>query len=498
MARAINTPAASADRTPRHYTHIRYKFNGPGWYDDRCTHLWVIDARTGKDQQITSGDGWNDTDPQWSPDSARIAFVSDRTGKEHEGGHNKDVFVIAAAGGALAKISDHEFEDDQPRWSPDGKKIAFAGKVKRDQDAKIYIADSDGGKPAKMIAPELDLIPGNLNWIAPGEIRFDTGYKGQSHMFKVDVATGRLTQVTTGDRSVHGFDVNQKAGVMEYLSNEFEHMDDIRVAALDGSGERKITDVNSRLWEELDLAHVERLSYKSSDGWQVDGFLAKPVNFDPSRKYPMILMIHGGPGGQYGITWFQEAQIYASKGWAVFFCNPRGSTGYGQKFELGIKNNYGGMDYQDVMSGVDAAIKQNPWVDTARLAVTGGSYGGYLTNWIVSHTDRFRVAAADRSVSNFLSLEGTRDGAYGHDEYFGGVLFDSRERFWDASPLKYVKNVKTPILLIEAEIVFFPRENHGLTATGEPRHLVDALKWHTWWFDRYLEGINDAKAPDMP
>jgi acylaminoacyl-peptidase len=300
-------------------------------------------------------------------------------------------------------------------------------------------------------------------------------------------------------------------------------MDDIRVAALDGAGERKITDVNSRLWEELDLAHIERLPYKSNDGWQIDGFLVKPINFDPSKKYPMILSIHGGPTGQYGTDWFHEAQVYASKGWAVFFCNPRGSTGYGQKFERGIKNNWGGMDYQDVMAGVDAAVKQNPWIDTARLGVTGGSYGGFMTNWIVGHTDRFRAAVTLRSLSNFISDDGTRDGAYGHEEDFTGMVFDAYDQYWNASPLKYVKNVKTPILILhsdndyrvpieqgeqwfralkyygkEAEIVFFPRENHNLTRTGEPRHLVDSLKWQTYWFDRYLEGKADAKPPDIP
>lgn len=508
----------------RHYTNIRYKFNDTGWYDDRRTHLWVVDSRTGKDQQLTSGDDWNDTDPQWSPDGARIAFVSDRTGKEYEGGHNKDVFVIPAAGGPLAKISDHELEDDQPRWSPDGKQIAFAGKVKLDLFPKIYIADAAGGKPSKLVAPELDLIPGNLRWIAPGEIRFDTGYRGQFQMFRVDVATGKISQITSGDRSVHGFDVNQKVGLMAYLANDFEHMDDIRVATLDGGEERQITSVNSQLWEELDLAHIERLPYKSTDGWQIDGFLVKPINFDPSKKYPLILTIHGGPTGQYGTDWFHEAQVYASKGWAVFFCNPRGSTGYGQKFESGLGEKWGVLDYQDVMAGVDAALKQNPWIDTVRLGLTGGSYGGYLTNWIVTQTNRFKAAVTLRSISNMLTLEATGDvPTLLREQYFDGTVYDARDKYWNASSLKYVKNVKTPIVILhsdndyrvpieqgeqwfralkyygkEAEIVFFPRENHNLTRTGEPRHLVDSMRWQTYWFDRYLEGKADAKAPDTP
>jgi len=235
----------------------------------------------------------------------------------------------------------------------------------------------------------------------------------------------------------------------------------------------------------------------------------------------MVLVIHGGPEGWFGVDWYHEFQVYAAKGWAVFFCNPRGSTGYGEKFERGIINNWGGMDYQDVMSGVDAALKQYPWIDTSLLGVTGGSYGGYLTNWIVSHTNRFKAAVTLRAISNFVSVDGTRDGAYGHDMYFRGFLFDDLDQYWNASPLKYARNVRTPTLILHSdmdfrvpieqdeqwfralqhfgvpsELILFPRENHNLTRTGEPKHLVESLNWQIYWFDRYLDGNTNAKAPD--
>ena len=266
---------------------------------------------------------------------------------------------------------------------------------------------------------------------------------------------------------------------------------------------------------------MERLPYKSTDGWDIDGFLVKPVGWQPGKKYPMVLSIHGGPAGQYGVDWYHEFQVYAAKGWAVFFCNPRGSTGYGQKFERGIVNNWGGMDYQDIMAGVDAALKQNPWIDADRLGVTGGSYGGFMTNWIVGHTTRFKAAVTLRSVSNFISDDGTRDGAYGHEDDFKGFLFDDFDQYWNASPLKYARNVKTPTLVlhsdndyrvpleqgeqwfralkhygVNAELVIFPRENHNLTRTGEPKHLVESLNWQCYWFDRFLNGNADAKPPD--
>jgi len=517
-----NAAGAARKSDVRHYTHISYKFNDTGWYDDKRSHLWVLDAATGEGKQVTSGDDWNDTDPEWSPDSTRIAFVSDRTGQEFEDGHNKDVWVISAEGGPPVKISDHKFDDTQPRWSPDGKQIAFAGQTERRQFPKLYLASSAGGEQSRMVAEDLDLIPTELRWgPGPRELRFASGVKGQMHIFRVDLDTRQVAPVTSGERAVRACDFNGKARVIAYLANDFGHLDDLYAAALDGSGERQLTHLNSALWPKLDLAHVERLPYKSTDGWDIDGFLVKPVGWRAGRKYPMVLSIHGGPAGQYGVDWYHEFQVYAARGWAVFFCNPRGSTGYGQKFERGIVNNWGGMDYQDIMSGVDEALRRNPWIDADRLGVTGGSYGGFMTNWIVGHTTRFKAAVTLRGISNFISDDGTRDGAYGHQDDFKGFLFDDFEQYWQASPLKYARNVKTPILIlhsdndyrvpieqgeqwfralkhygVNAEIVLFPRENHNLTRTGEPRHLVESLDWQCYWFERFLDGNTGARPPD--
>lgn len=506
----------------RHYAHISYKFNDSGWFDDKRSHLWIVDAATGRDHQLTSGDDWNDTDPQWSPDSTRIAFVSDRTGKEYDGGHDKNVWTISAEGGPLTKISDHEYEDESPRWSPDGRQIAFLGKTQRRQFPKLYVSPAGGGSASTLFAQDLDLIPTGLTW-GPGtnQLRFEAGTKGQAHVFEVALDKRGQKQVTSGERAVRSLDMNEKAGSMAYVANDFQHLDDLFVANLDGSGQRQLTHLNAKLWSEVQLASVQRIPYTSTDGTLMDGFLVKPIGWQPGRKYPLILSIHGGPAGQYGVDWYHEFQVYAAKGLGVFFCNPRGSTGYGEKFERGIRNNWGVMDYQDVMAGMDAAIKQNAWIDTDRLGVTGGSYGGYLTNWIVGHTNRFKAAVTLRSVSNFISDDGTRDGAYGHEEDFKGFLFDEFDQYWEASPLKYAKNVKTPTLVLHSEndyrvpleqgeqwfralqhygvvseLVIFPRENHNLTRTGEPKHLVESLNWQCYWFEKFLEGKKDAKPPD--
>src|SRR5438034_501080 len=323
----------SRDRSDvRHYKNSSYKFNDTGWFDDRRTHLWVVDVKTGSARQITDGNDWNDSDPQWSPDGTRIAFVSNRTGKEYDENRNTDIWVINVDDSErLTKISDHDEADNQPRWSPDGKWIAFTGEVHERDHPKIWLAPSAGGAPSVLAANGLDLIPGGLEWSDAGKsIYFETGVKGENHLFRVDLATKSIAQITSGPRAVRGVDFNFAGGKMVYLTNDFKHLDDLYVADLNGKNERKLTNLNDALWKQFQLADVERVSYKSADDWDIDGFFVKPIGWRAGRKYPLILSVHGGPAGQYGVDWYHEFQVYAAKGYAVLFTNPRGSTGYGQ------------------------------------------------------------------------------------------------------------------------------------------------------------------------
>ncbi|HYM22776.1 MAG TPA: S9 family peptidase, partial [Vicinamibacterales bacterium] len=291
-------------------------------------------------------------------------------------------------------------------------------------------------------------------------------------------------------------------------------------SALDGSGERRLTHVSDDLLAGLQLAPIERLPFRAADGLEIDGFLMKPAGWQEGRKYPMVLSIHGGPANMYGVNWYHEFQVYASRGWAVFFTNPRGSIGYGAAFQRAVKLEWGGKAYTDIMTGVDEALKRYPWVDRDRLGVTGGSYGGFMTNWIVTQTNIFKAAVTLRSIANFISDDGTRDGAYGHERDFGGDIFHNYDEYWKYSPLHYVSKVKTPTLVLHSdndyrvpleqgeqwfralqhygvtsELVIFPRENHNLTRTGEPKHLVESLKWQCYWFERFLDGNENAKRP---
>lgn len=503
----------------RHYTNSIYKFNDTGWFDDKRSHLFTVDAKSGIAAQLTSGQDWDDLDPQWSPDASMIAFVSNRTGKQFEGSHDTDVFTIGANRGLLMKISDHTEADSSPRFSPDGKTIAFLGSSKPGQHPKIYLAPATGGAPSRLAVDALDLIPTSLQWASASTLYFETGIRGANHVYLADLESRTAKPLIAGERSVRS--LSARGSQFAYLVNNFKTLDDVYVSSVDGKGERRLTVHNSALFKGFDLAGVERFQYKSTDGTPVEGFIVKPLDWQAGKKYPVILSIHGGPAGMYGVDWFHEFQVYAARGYGVVFTNPRGSTGYGEEFARGIRNNWGKMDYTDVMTGLDVAIKDNPWIDVDHLGVTGGSYGGFMTNWIVGHTNRFKAAVTLRSIANFVSDEGTRDGAYGHEEDFKGILFDEFDQYWEASPLKYARNVKTPTLILHqdndyrvpleqgeqwfralkhygvtTELVMFPRENHNMTRAGEPKHLVESLNWQLYWFSKYIDKFHGAKPPD--
>ena len=239
---------------------------------------------------------------------------------------------------------------------------------------KYWLAASEGGASSTLAVKGLDLIPSQIEWAEGGRaIYFEAGVKGESHLFRVPLSTKELKVITSGPRAVRNVNINDQAMKMVYTSNDFMHMDDLYVADLSGKSERKLTNLNEALWKQLGLQAVERITYKGADGWDVEGFFVKPLGWQESRKYPMILSIHGGPAGMYGVDWFHEFQVYAARGWAVFFTNPRGSTGYGEKFERGIEGEWGGKDYVDVMKGVEAILAKHSWIDRDRLGVTGGA-----------------------------------------------------------------------------------------------------------------------------
>lgn len=496
---------AGAPSDLRRYTHSFYKFDGAGYSDHKRAHIFIVDSSSGAAQPITSGDERDDDAPAWSPDGTRLAFSAQRTDVEGEG--SQDIWTVPAAGGSMTKVSDVVFRIAGPRWSPDGTKIAYVGS--EDQHTpRIRVAAATGGA-STVLASEFT-FPADLGWASDGRSVFANAVvKGEQHVFRIGLASQKVTAVTSGSRMVSRPQINAAAGRIAFLVSQATQPGDVYVADLAGQNERRISQLNGDWLAKLQLAGVERITYKGADGWDIDGFFMKPIGWQTGKSYPMILSIHGGPNGMYGVGWSSDFQAMASHGYAVLFTNPRGSSGYGATFQRAVANQWGGKAYQDIMNGVDAALAKYPWIDRQRLAVTGQSYGGFMTDWIVGHTTRFGAAIALSGISDFISVDGTRDGFYGHAADFGGDFFDRFDELAATSPIKYASKVKTPTLILHgeadmrvpvlqgeeffralrhfgvpSELVIFPREPHSLRR--EPRHQVQVIELTLEWCDRFL------------
>ncbi|MDM5335024.1 S9 family peptidase [Ureibacillus composti] len=274
---------------------------------------------------------------------------------------------------------------------------------------------------------------------------------------------------------------------------------------------KKLTHFHDDFHNEVELATPTPISYKSVDGLDVHGWMMKPIRLEEGKKYPLIVEIHGGPHTMYSNTFFHELQLLAALGYGVLYVNPRGSHGYSQSFVNAVRGDYGGGDYEDIISGLDFAIQENSWIDERRLGVTGSSYGGFMTNWIVGHTNRFKAAVTQRSISNWISFFGVSDIGYYFTDWQLGTDMMNPEKLWDHSPLKYAKNIETPLLILHSEkdfrcpieqaeqlfmtlktmkketsFVRFPENNHNLSRTGTPNLRIERLRQIVSWFEKYL------------
>jgi dipeptidyl aminopeptidase/acylaminoacyl peptidase len=521
--RDVSGPGERSDT--RHYVHPTFTVDGRGFLDDRREHIWVVTIATGVSQEITNGDDWDDTDPRWSPDSTQIAFYSDRGGRYWEDISNSaaDVWAVSVGGGNAVLIAKHATKAGGPLWSSDGKAIAYLEAEREDGPRKIVLAPISPTTKTKELASDLDVSARDLMWANNGhDLYFLANERGEAHLFCLDVASARLSRITSGARFVRQADVNPATGLV-YTAGDDRHPPDLYSLRLDGSGETQLGHSNDIFLRTLTLPPVERFSYKVDDGLQVDAFLIKPASFDTTKKYPLILYVHGGPESMFGMDWMMLPQVLAARGWWVLYINPRGSSGYGSKFVEAVVKEWGGKVYTDLMAGVDAALARNPSIDAERLGVMGCSFGGYMTNWIVSHTGRFKAAVPMCSISNYVSDEGTRDDYYGHAYDFGGDLYQNFDLYWKYSPIRYAMNVKTPTLILHgeqdyrvpleqaeqwlralhhfhvtSELVVFPREAHSGLLIGEPKHVVETMQWQIYWFERYLNNNAAARAPDAP
>jgi dipeptidyl aminopeptidase/acylaminoacyl peptidase len=446
----------------RMYDWMNARFDSRGYLGDPrdpaatpATELWIVAREGGTPRRLTTL-GVDVTAAAWRPDSGALAFVADSHQRDEYSYERADLWSVDLAG-QTRRLTDDGFEYDSPAWSPDGRSLVFrrrqglsqviAARQNHGAAVDLYRMPAEGGAMTNLTA-DWDLIPDAPSW-AGSQIYFAAAVGGDTHLFRVSARGGRVERITQGERTLGGFSFSEKFDGMAYTAADAAHPAQAYTAAIDGSAERKLSALNPWL-PEVQLGKTQRVRFPSKDGSPIEGWVLLPPTSSPS--YPLVLSIHGGPHGAYGSAFDFEFQWLAANGFAVIYTNPRGSTGYGEKFLWGTWGGWGKLDYQDVMAGVDYALAHFP-IDPKRLAVTGYSYGGFLTNWTITQTDRFRAAVSGAGVANWLSDYGTADIPRTKESEFYGSPWqpDAAERMWALSPIAHAANARTPTLFLDGE-----------------------------------------------
>jgi dipeptidyl aminopeptidase/acylaminoacyl peptidase len=527
-----------------HETDVRvitkavYRSNGTGYLDfSHPNHLWTVAApRNPEDKvtptQLTSGD-FAEGDFNWAKDGSMIYFTSRHVVEQYYELPQTELYSIPVSGGAPNKITTVDLGIGGMAMSPDGKKFAFAASmnqpVKSYSQPDLWVMDIAPNAQPKNLTTAFDYdvssgvggdnAPprggggGGVAWSADGKYIITVYAKeGNANLGAFDATTGKLTDLTTGNQSVSGFRSTPDGSKNVISISTPTKVGDLYLLE-HGGALRQLTRLNDALFSKLNLTEPEEIWYTSFDGKKIQTWVQKPPNFDPSKKYPLILNIHGGPHSAYGWVFDHEFQWMAAKGYVVIYPNPRGSTSYGQEFGNIIQYNYPGDDYKDLMAGVDEVIKRG-YIDTTKLGVTGGSGGGVLTDWTVTKTDRFAAAVSQRDISDWSAWWYTADFSQFQPTWFKGAPFED-PGFKERSAITYVDKIKTPMMFILGEadyrtpppaggeelfralkyrkiptvMVRFPGESHELSRSGAPWHRIERLQHIVGWFDHYLMGM---------
>jgi len=514
---AMPAPPRGAKWTeaPRVVTKVRYRADRQGFLENGLRQLFTVPADGGTPRQVTTGD-WAANGTTWMPDGKAFVFTSLRTPDAEYAWRETEIYKVDVASGAITQLTRHKGPDNNPVPSPDGTLIAYTGYDSTDatwQDAAIRVMDADGGN-VRVLTAKLDRSPSGMFWAPDGSgLYFNVENHGSRNLYFVNLK-GDYREVTRGAQllTVTGIGANLLAvGTNSTSSKPTDIVAlDLRPAAGATPTPRQLTDVNGDVLAGKRLATTEEVWYTSVDGMKIQGWIVKPADFDPKRKYPIMLEIHGGPHSAYGPTFAAEAQMYAAAGYVVVYSNPRGSTSYGGEFGALIHHNYPSQDYDDLMSVTDAVIAKYP-IDTAKLFVTGGSGGGVLTAWIVGANNRFAAAMVQKPVINWTSHVLSADGGVFYARYWFGEMPwapGAQERYWARSPLSRVGNVKTPtavlvgeednrtphseaeqyyqalqIQKVPTELVLVPGASHDIA--GRPTGLIAKTNNTLAWFARY-------------
>lgn len=532
-------------------TRAEYRENGEGYLDfERPDHIWIVDvpgvmAGSQKARQVTTGE-FSEGDITWSRDGGKIYFTSDRVKESYYQPPASAIYEVGAAGGEIRKVAGIDGPIAGLALSPDGRRIAFVGAINKGEGVAqrsysqpdLFVSAIEPGSTPKNLTANYDFdisdgVGGDQApprgggdskpfWSADGRSIFvETAEEGRVNIQRIDSESGKVAGVTKGDHALISYSVTPDGSKLAALVSTPTNVGDV-FTVQSASGEMEpVTHVNAELFAKLNLTEPEMIWYKSFDGRRIQAWVQKPPNFESGKKYPLILDIHGGPHTAYGYIFDHEFQWMAAKGYVVLYPNPRGSTSYGQEFGNIIQYAYPGDDYKDLMAGVDELIARG-WVDPEKLGVTGGSGGGVLTNWVIGHTDRFKAAVSQRSIADWSGFWYTADFSQFTTMWFRGAPWEQEADYKARSPITYIQNVHTPLMLIEGEadyrtpsadggeqmfralkylkrpvvMVRFPGESHELSRSGKPVHRVERLENIVAWFDKYLMG-QDTHAYDV-
>lgn len=511
---------------PLEVDKMKYKSDSSGFWDGKYSQIAIVELETGKTELVTEGN--RDYQLQgWSPDGNSLAVTADFS-ENLDFSFVSDLFLLELETKKIEKITPGTGYFGGAIWSPNGRYIGILGHEREYENAtlmKIWVYDTEQ-KELSCLTAESDLLIGDfaigdfqqgavspgILWAEDNEsfyfLASDHGntvvYYGslKGEMYPALLDRQHVYGLTTGgalNRAVVAISKPTLQGELFLL--------DVPTGEL-----TQLTNVNSEYANEVALAEVEEIQFKSKDDWDLHGWLMKPAQFEEGKKYPLILEIHGGPHAMYANSYFHEFQMLAAEGYAVLFINPRGSHGYGQKFVDAVRGDYGGRDYADLMEAVDYVLENYDFIDVNRLGVTGGSYGGFMTNWIVGHTNRFKAAVTQRSISNWISFYGVSDIGYYFNAWQIKSELEDAETLWKHSPLAYVGNVETPLLILHSEKDFrcpieqaeqlyialkhrkketkfirFPESNHELSRSGKPSLRIARLHYILNWFKEYIK-----------